>query len=144
MSDMRFCHAKSFYILRNGYCGGMILLKINRWTFPRYLLLCWILNISWSFHHKNRFRVQFLPIKSLYLMWCNYRPCMLPWTWTTLFHMKAQYECTTCATVCNVVVIFTAYMHRGGKRDEIWLNIIIIWQDIWICWAIYVTIFPYV
>ena len=104
LSNMRFCHAKSFYTLRNGYCCGILLLKINWWTFPRYLLLCWILNISWCFHH---------------------RPCMLPWTWTTILYIKAQYKCT-CATVCNLIVILTAYMHIGGKRDEIWLNIIII------------------
>ena len=61
-----FCHAKSCSTLRNGYCGGMILLK-NRCTFPRYLLLCWILNISWCFHPPKRFRVPFLPMKSLYL-----------------------------------------------------------------------------
>ena len=41
-----FCHAKSalvsFHTFRNGYCGGKILLKINRWIFPRYSQLCWI------------------------------------------------------------------------------------------------------
>ena len=119
-----FCHAK-LYTLRNGSCGGMILLKINRWTFPRYLSLCWMINISWCFHHKKKFLVPFLLIKCLYLQWCKCRPCMLPWTWTTIFYIKAQYKCIYCATVCNLIVISTTNMRRGGKRDEIWLNFII-------------------
>ena len=40
-----------------------------------------------------------------------------------IFYIKAQYKCTHCATVCNLIVIFTDYMRRGGEWDEIWLNI---------------------
>ena len=62
-----FCHANytlvSFYTFRNGYCGGMILLTINRWIFLRYLQLCWITNISLLFHHRKDFMYNYYSSK---------------------------------------------------------------------------------
>ena len=45
----------TFYTYRNGYWGRLMLLKMNRWVFPRNSQLSWITYIWWSFITKNMY-----------------------------------------------------------------------------------------
>ena len=119
-----FCHEKSFYTLRNCYCGGMALLKINRWTLPRYFLF---LDIKYfvMLSSQKGLGYHFFPSKVYIYGNANAGRACCREHEPPYFTLKPNINTHIVLQFVTVIVIFTAYMHRGGKRGEIWLNIII-------------------